>query len=170
MRRVINQAMLMVLLAALIGCRKEESLVDSAEQNRIADSVQALLRPNSRVILYSLDPVVYEEPAPAGTEMFRGYRVLGRAEITEAGEREGLLKALSESARNNRGVVALCFNPRHGLHIEGGDAPVDLAICFECLQVYPSGFNGDKGFIISEAPEPLFDVSLKKHGLPKSKA
>ncbi|HVF72936.1 MAG TPA: hypothetical protein VM940_15140 [Chthoniobacterales bacterium] len=169
MLRAIKQTVLIVILATLAACRKEEPLVDSAEQMRIAGSLQALVRPNARVVLYSLDPNVYEEP-PAGTEIFRGYRVLGRAEITDPAEREGLVKALSESARKNRGVVALCFNPRHGLHIEGGDAPVDLAICFECLQVYPAGFNADKPFIISEAPEPLFDASLKKHGLPKSEA
>jgi hypothetical protein len=168
MTRVIKQTMAIVLLAALTGCRKEEPLVESAEQNRIADSLQVMLRPNSRVILYSLDPIVYEDPAPSGIEMFQGYRVLGRAEISDAGERDGLLKALAESARKNRGVVALCFNPRHALHIEGGSAPIDLTICFECLQVHPSGLNGDKGFIISEAPEPAFDASLNKHGLPKS--
>ncbi len=169
--RVITKAMLVIVLAGCLGCRKTEPpLVDPAAQAQIADAMQALLAPNARMTLYSLHPYLRDDSASPDTDRLHGYRILGRAEITDRAEQRSLLNALADGVRKNRGVVAMCFNPRHALRIEGGFAPIDLVICFECLQIYPHGFNGDKGIVTSEAPEPVFDAALKNHGLPKDKA
>ena len=163
-------AALLVLIATSAFPQEHGSLVDPVAQKALADSLRSLLRPESRVFLYAMDPRLPRGRARKGTEMFHGYRVLGRAEIKDAGEKQVLLDALAEGITGSNGVIAYCFEPRHALRVETGDARVDFNICFECLQIFPHGFNGDKGIPVTRAPEAVFDAALKKHGLRKSKA
>ena len=126
---------------------------------RVARALEKMLASDQRMTLSSLDPD-HGDDSP---------QVLGEAEITGRPEQQALLNALADGVRNNDGSAMLCFNPRHALHIQKGGHIVKLLICFECRQVYPYGFNKDRGFIVSSAPEPVFDAALKRHGLPRSK-
>ena len=72
---------LSMFIAASAFSQDADSVVDSAAQKAIADSMRSLLRPDSRVFLYAMDPRLPRGRAHKRTEMFRGYRVLGRAEI-----------------------------------------------------------------------------------------
>jgi hypothetical protein len=157
--RALRTTSLIILLAGLSGCR-EESLVAN-ELDQLASSA-------SRVVLYSLDPAQRHDNAPHTNTIFHGFGILGRAEITDQQERQALLRALAEGVRNNDGVVAACFRPRHALHIEHAGRRIDLTICFECFSVQTHGFNQGKGFMTSERPESTFDEALKRHRLPKS--
>jgi hypothetical protein len=163
-------ATVVILLTATALAREDKPLVDPAKQKQIADSLHSLLQPTSRVFLYSVNPAPYKESARSRTEMFHGYQVLGRVEITDTKEKQALLDALCEGVRNNDGMVIFCFNPRHALRIENTGSRVDLTICFECQQIVPHGFNHDRGIVLSREAEVVFDRSVRKHGLPKPKA
>ena len=163
-------AALLVLVAASAFSQDQGSPVDPVAQKTLADSLRSLVRPDSRVFLYAMDPRLPRGRARKGTEMFHGYRVLGRAEIKDAAEKQALLDALGEGITSSNGIIAYCFEPRHALRVETGDARVDLNICFECLQIFPHGFNGDRGIPVTRGPETVFDAALKKHGLRKPKA
>jgi hypothetical protein len=94
---------------------------------------------------------------------------LGYAEITDRAEQRELITALASSARHGWGGM-LCHNPRHGLYVEAGTTTVTLSICFECENVYswgPGYTPADVGgFIITDAPESVFNAALKRHGVP----
>lgn len=108
----------------------------------------ALLRDAAALELMALDP---SPPTPADLAdpaRFHGYRVLGRATVTDPATRLALLDLLARGARENDGTVAACFNPRHGVRAELGGRTAELVICFECLswQVFGDGArvaNGD---------------------------
>src|ERR1700730_8321568 len=127
MKRTLTATLVMLLTASAFA-RENKPLVDPVEQKRIADSLHSLLQPSSRVFLYSVNPPPYKDSAPSRTEMFHGYQVLGRAEITDTKEKQGLLDALCEGVRNNDGMVMFCFNPRHALRIQTAGSRVDLTI------------------------------------------
>lgn len=116
----------------------------------------------------SLDPtnalrVEGDPEAPPGNN-FHGYRELGRVAITDPAVRKRLNEALQEGARANTGMAALCFDPRHGIHLVHGGKETDLVICFHCLQVQVHGEG--EGFLSMGSPEPVFDDVLTKAGVP----
>jgi hypothetical protein len=126
--------------------------------------------------LLVLHPYPYsEEGRPQGpAEDFHEYKVLSRAELTLADdERHGSTIAqtvalLQKSMRENSTTVAACFNPRHGLRFATGDGPVDLVICFECLQFHrhdPDG--GQSGSRLSSNHQGALDALFAAHGLTK---
>ena len=161
-------AVLLVLIAASAFPQDHDSGVDPVAQKALSDSVRSLLRPESRVFLYAMHPELPRGRARKRADLFHGYRVLGRAEIKGASEKQALLDALAEGITSSDGGIAYCFEPRHALRIQTGDARLDLNICFECLQIFPHGFNGDRGIPVTRSPEAVFDAALKKHGLRKS--
>lgn len=97
----------------------------------------------SRFVLQ--DPEVFEILAldPGGFGMvedgFHGYEVLGRAPLEDPGDRARLVALLEQGVNESDGMVAACFNPRHGIRTEREGERVDVVICFECLQIVVHG-------------------------------
>lgn len=147
----------------------------SVGQWRVANNLEKLLRSNPRIILYSIDAAFrkpWELKKGWEREPYKAPSVLGYAEITDRAEQRALITALASSARH-AGSSALCHNPRHGLYIETGTSTSDLSICFECSNVYPFGSHDHMGpfadvgsFAITDAPESVFNATLKRHGVP----
>jgi hypothetical protein len=145
-------------------------------QNRIPDVIERLFDKAALFELYSLDP---ERKIGADGKIlevkngFHDWQVLGKTEVKAGAERARLVAALRESAEDNFGMAAACFNPRHGLRLKSGGQSVDLVICFECLQVqvFVNGKEGG-GFLITGDSQKHFDAVLKAAGvrLPKSAA
>ncbi len=93
--------------------------------------------------------------------------MLGRTTVADQATRQTLNGALRAGARENRGAVALCFKPRHGVHVVHEGKAYDLVICFEWMQTQV--FDGERrveGFLASEAPQPVFDEVLRAAGVP----
>lgn len=131
-------------------------------------ALEKLAAAPSKMVLYSLDPgqLVHNEAIQTQT-VFHGYDILGRADITDVNEQRALIRALASGVRESDGHTAiLCFNPRHGLHVEENGKSVDFVICFECLQVHAHGFELGDSFLITDAPRPTFDDSLQRHQIP----
>ncbi|MEJ7732513.1 MAG: hypothetical protein WKG00_25320 [Polyangiaceae bacterium] len=91
----------------------------------------AVLAGADSLVLYKLDP----ERAQTGPDAFHGFRILGRTPVS-ATSRGAVVALVDGMIRDSDGVVAKCFDPRHGISARKGDATVDLVICFECYQMY----------------------------------
>jgi len=144
----MRSASTLLLVLLLCGC---------SQKARLAAAITKLSDTPSKFVLYSLDPgpLVHDESIATAT-VFHGYDILGRAEITDPDER---------GARESDGSIGLCFNPRHGLHVEQNGGSVDFVICFECLQVHAHGFQPGSEFLTSALPQNTFDDSLRSHQL-----
>jgi|SRR5438309_9023117 len=153
----MRSASTLLLVLLLCGC---------SQKARLAAAITKLSDTPSKFVLYSLDPgpLVHDESIDTAT-VFHGYDILGRAEITDPDERRALVRALARGARESDGSIGLCFNPRHGLHVEQDGGSVDFVICFECLQVHAHGFQPGSEFLTSALPQNTFDDSLRSHQL-----
>ncbi len=134
-------------------------------QNRIPEQVEQLLSKCETFELYSLDPKREfdgEGKLVPVKDGFHRWKVLGKTEVKDKGEQKKLADTLRLAAEDNFGMVAGCFNPRHGIRLKGDGKTVDLVICFECLsvEVYVDG-EAKKGFLTTDEPQKEFDRVLK---------
>ena len=63
---------------------------------------------------------------------------------------------------------ALCFNPRHGIHVRLGKNAEDVVICFECGQIYFYGLRDGKMPVFG-TPASAFNRVLSDAHVPLSK-
>lgn len=142
-----------------------------AKQNQLSPETRRVLDSAERFVLLSLDPThpgLRSESAAPPTETFHDYGVLGRTEIRSAEERTELLRALYKGIADSDGMVAACFNPRHGISASLGDETVDLVICFECLSIQTH--HKQAGDVhTTQSPQPTFNRALERAHLPIAK-
>jgi hypothetical protein len=144
---------LLVLGTLALPCRAGE----------VPAATKAILEKAEQIEVYSLWPANDKEK---GKEFFHEYPILGKVVVKDAKTRKALIAAIEKGAKENEGVAANCFMPRHGVRATAGGKTLELVICFQCLQV--KGYLGDKadaGFLISKSPEPTFDKILKDAGV-----
>ncbi len=130
-----------------------------------------VLDKGDRFFLLAIDPdseFRLNPSLPRPKEIFHDFGVLGKAEIKDMTQREALLKALYQGIAESDGMVAACFNPRHGISASLGDETVDLLICYECQSIRVYAKNG-KGVCTSSSPVGVFNQALVKAGLPLAK-
>lgn len=152
-RLMLMLALTLALIGAIGCCTK---------MNPVANLEQA-----TSITLYSIDGNHYPQDEiarrPANAEIFHGYPVLGKIELTDAADRKTLLSELRRGIEANEGTVAGCFIPRHALRATEASGTVDYVICFQCMQinVYENGKSGTN-MLTTAAPQPAFDAILKK--------
>lgn len=166
LRVAIGLVCLAVLVVALLaGAVWHSRWQYQQKKDRLAREVEAMNRPEDRVVLYSLDPKTWEQKNLPEESKFHGYAIRGSAEILDPAERSRLFTSLGEGIRNVR-FVAMCFDPHHGLRIVQGDKTIDLVLCFGCQQGKIHNYPGIKEFSVSGTPWKVFDTALRNHGLP----
>jgi hypothetical protein len=136
----------------------------AADGNRIPADFQAALEKAEHFELLSLDP---KRPEKAPADAFHGWSVLGKTTVKDAEVRKKVVAAFEKGVRENSGIAAACFNPRHGIRLTNDKKTLDLVICFECFQV--QAFVADKraaGFLVTGSPQALFDDVLKDAKVP----
>lgn len=113
--------------------------------------------------LYSLDPA---RGGPKPKVAFHGWKVLGKTAVKDKKTREKLIVALGKGMAENDGVVAGCFNPRHGIRAVKNGKTVDLVICFECYSFQI--FEGKKASnaLTTRSPAPTFNKVLTDAKVP----
>jgi hypothetical protein len=114
--------------------------------------------------LYSLDPTRQTDPPK---DAFHGWKVLGKTTVKDADTRKKLLAALEKGAKDNDGIAAACFNPRHGVRVKAEGKTIDLVICFECFSA--SVYAGDErtaSFLTTASPQPALDKVLTDAKVP----
>ena len=154
---IIALAPLAILYAA--------ALVNGAyEENKIPDHLQTILENAEQFDLLSLDPKDSKEKPKNN---FHGWRVLGKTTVRDAETRKKLLAAFKKGVAENKGEVARCFNPRHGIRVTHDGKILDFVICFECYQVHAfAGDKQDKSFLVTDSPQATFDNVLKEANVP----
>ncbi len=110
--------------------------------------------------LYSLYPRLSEDE-------FYSHRILGHAPVVDPAMRKQLSDALRKAARESKGEMMACFEPRHGIRVTNHGQVTDFVICFECLQV--AVWRDGKQiayFTISGSQASVFNAAVLKLGLP----
>jgi len=156
-----------VLVIAMLAPLAAGALASAAEKNQIPDDLKTILEKADKFELLSLEPEHLKEKPADG---FHGWKVLGRTTVKDAETRKTLLAAFEKGVEENKGEVARCFDPRHGIRATHGDKTVELVICFECYQV--KAFAGEgalKGFLVTGSPQPAFDKVLTDAKVPLAK-
>jgi hypothetical protein len=134
-------------------------------RNVIPAIAAAILEQADQFELLSLNPDHQQKPAEGD---FHGYGILGTALIKDIETRKELVSTFKKAVTENQGMVAACFNPRHGIRVARNGKHADFVICFECGQVYVSGDVQGK-FLITSSAQPLFDSVLRSSGVPVAK-
>ena len=132
------------------------------DSNHIPYPAREILEHADRFELLSLSPEHLREPAKND---FHGFRVLGQTSITSTEIRRKLVAAFELGVSENDGVIAACFNPRHGIRVVHRGKQADFVICFECRQVRVVG-EGAGEFLVSNSPQPVFDKVLGDAHVP----
>jgi hypothetical protein len=167
-------------LLALAGCNVKSPEVNNTEaqrleriaDERIPSQVRSALEKADQFVLLSLDPKMdmMQDQREIPKDNFHGWKVLGRTEIKDASTRRKLIAAFRKGVADHDGSIAKCFLPRHGLHLVHEGKPMDLVICFECLQVeVHCGEKEETGFLISKSPLSVFNEVLLQAGIPLPK-
>lgn len=135
--------------------------------DKLTDDAKAVLEAPDTVELVALHPYPWDEGEPASEEeAFHGYKVLGRADATDAVDARQAVALVYEAVAEHPDMYAACFNPRHGLRATKGDDVLDLVICFECLQMHvfvPSGERRSAG--VADGPEARMTALYERYGL-----
>lgn len=143
--RKILLMMIIVALAAWILCQGTSNPIRLALAGVPFDTSYALKHAD-QFILYSLEPYLDSHSKLADKsihppEQFHGHDIVGIMEITNKDERKELLHELFTCIPNRPpSMIAMCFNPRHGIRVIRDGKTVDLLICFECrgMRIYGS--------------------------------
>jgi hypothetical protein len=169
---MIRFSALLLLTALLLKGAHGADDTFRSDQNHIAATIQKFQASKIKLFLYSLDPNdlrIYTGKFPENSDkVFHRFPILGRTEITSAGEKTDLLKSFAKGILESDGSVASCFNPRHGIRIITGTTTNDFVICFECLGVHAYNFNSDKGFLTSSSPNKVFNKLLDEYHIKKA--
>jgi len=161
-----HTALVVATVAALLA---GTALAAPKEENKVPDEVKAILDKADSFELYSLDPNFLKDVKDG----FHGFKVLGKTEVKEADTRKALVAATVKGAAENKGEVARCFEPRHGIRLTRDKKTVDLVICFHCAQVRVYAHGAEKAtgeFLTTNSPQPTFDMVLRDAKVPLPKA
>lgn len=114
--------------------------------------------------LLSLQP---EPPLESPEHGFHGYKVLGKCQILGEDKRKVIVKAFEAGVKEEKGLIAACFEPHHGLRVTRNRKSVDFVICFEYFYAYIYiNSKLSNGFRITCSPRPVFDKELREAGVP----
>jgi hypothetical protein len=134
--------------------------------DELSQEFRDILFQASSIEIVALNPDWPTEETRNDPSTLHGYTVRGRSTISDRDLRLELLEALGAGARENNGMVAACFNPRHALIAEYEGKLCEIIICFECLtfQVW-DGSERIETVDLSETPRTTFDHIFIDAGL-----
>jgi len=156
-----QRALGIVFITILCGCGGFHSAT-----NGTATSIPESL------ILYSLDGNDRVTTDDATTsegsttkELFHGFTVLGKLEITDSDKRVEVMRSLLRAIERSDGKVASCFWPRHGIRVVENSKTIDYVICFQCLrlEIHEDGNESTKP--VTRDPQQNWNRILKTVGV-----
>jgi hypothetical protein len=163
------QSLVICIIFVFAGCNR----AFKQEQASTADRVEKIPVLKVQLFLYSLNPHDerrFDRSLPENSDqLFHGFPILGRVEMTSVQEKEKLLTAFARGIRKSNSLEYACFDPRHGIRIISEGATNDFVICFECQQVESFGFDSTQGFLISSSPRSTFDGFLDEYKIEKAR-
>lgn len=162
MKRKIGLAFL--VLALVLGVLF--FIHNTTEANALPPDVEQIFKKADKLTLISLEP----SPGYKGAKAFHGYEMLGQITVDKEKEREKLIGAFFKGISENKGLVAGCFIPRHGLRASHNGKTVEVVICFQCMSmlVYMDGKQA-KSILTTSSPQPTFNALLIEAKVPLPK-
>ncbi len=151
-------ASLWLLLAA---CSSSGSPSDPV----VAAAVEEILAGPDSFELLTLEPLPLMAGATTEGRVFHGYEVIDAAALDEDAQRTALIGLVKRGIQKSDGMVAACFNPRHGLHVTRGGQAADFVICYECLSLDVHGPRGQENHTTIEGVQPGVDRVFGTVGL-----
>src|SRR5262245_45403967 len=130
------QSLAVLILAGLSFGAGAKHISNKEKKLQLPKSAGSILKKAERSEHYSLDP---HAPTLNPGKGFHGWKVLGKTLIKEKKVQEKIMSALARGIAEQRGAIADCFKPRHGIRAVLKKEKVDLVICFECFQVLVLG-------------------------------
>ncbi len=154
----------------LLGSCSTESGPEGPVPLLIQEPARSIAANADTWMLLALDPSFPEEGTDPDT-LFHGHAILGAVNVSDADAIRRLSEALNQGIEANDGMVAGCFNPRHGISVATDEGSVDLSICFECLQIYVYGPGGERVETVLTMSEPssVFNGIYRDAGLTIAK-
>jgi hypothetical protein len=150
-----SQSLIFLVLAGLLaGCSRHP--LDS-------------LASSQQFTLYSIDGRDFKEmekgEPPKTDEQFHGYPVLGKVDITDAGQRRELTAALRDGMNRSDGTMMKCFWPRHAIRFVKDGETQDYVICFQCQQLELRSGSAKVVKAITKEPQAVLDKMLTDAGI-----
>lgn len=138
------------------------------QKNKLPEEAKKILEKAESLELYSLDPDGSRR-GPKPKNNFHGWKILGKTTIKKAEDRQKLLQSLERGIRANSGIVAGCFNPRHGIRATLKNETVDVVICFQCFSMQVVQGKKTRNVLTTGLPAPTFNKILTAAKVPLPK-
>ena len=136
-------------------------------QKSLPAEAHTILENSSQLTLFSVEP---RENWGRKRPNFHFHAILGQTVISQPETKRALLASLYDGfvPGDAPGIMAGCFNPRHGIRATQHGKTVDLLICFSCHQfeLYVNDHHIEHQKFVTGAPRPLFDQVLAAAGVP----
>ena len=163
------RVLLLICCGLLASCQTPDPGVGPLQvdfDGELSAEMGHILFSDTSLELIAVNPDWPTKESKADPSTLHGYTVRGRAMLEGREVRLELLNALAAGARENNGMSAACFNPRHAIVAEVDGKICELIICFECLacQVW-DGTERVANIDISETPRATFDRIYSAAGL-----
>src|SRR5262249_1520099 len=122
---------------------------------------------SQQYVLYSLQPLPmgFDAEERNAVTTFHGFRILGQTPIRDAKVKSRLLAAFYDGIGSSDGMVAGCFNPRHGIRAGQSPKSLDIVVCFQCEQIEIHDEHGKRTVPITRSPQPVLDRILSEAGV-----
>ncbi len=128
-----------------------------------------------KFVLYAIEPMQMQLAPPKSKTPFLpnsvdGYKITGKAVITDRSEQERLIASAfytatpsTRSARLDIGMA--CFNPHHALRLVKNKRVIDVIICFGCgnTQIWENGEQKTGDLPANRDAEEYVASVLRKH-------
>jgi len=139
-------------------------LVPPAVDNEIPKGAREAFEKAAEFDLYSLDPSQGRKNEGGGS--FHGWKVLGKTTLKGA-DAKTVREAVEKGRKDSNGLVAACFNPRHGIRFTVDRKTYDFVLCYECLsaEVYDGGDELGR-FLTTSGPADTLNKVLRAAKVP----
>jgi hypothetical protein len=161
-RRLLMVRVLLAGVVAVLLILPSARADEKDDPYKIPADAKAILEKAESFELLSLEPRTARE---VPKESFHGWKVLGK-KIDKAEVRKQLVEAFEKGVTENKGDMARCFLPRHGIRVTHDGKSAAFVICFQCNQVrvYVGG-EAERVIHVSDSPAEVFNKVLKDAGV-----
>lgn len=164
----IRTTLSLLFVSVLASCQGVQRAEFPDLDGRLSSAAQELLQDADELEIMALHPSPHSEAGKPtdGVDDFHGYKILGRAAIGATAEQDEVIGHLYRGIIDSGGIVAACFNPRHGIRATRGKESVDFVICYECLSMQVRG-PGDvtENVLTTQEPGATLTEIWARHGV-----
>ena len=108
---------------------------DLVKENKLPPEAEQALRAPGKVTLYSLEPDILPVPRDKALhQVFYNVKLLGQTEL-DGKQSATAIAELKSAIPRWKGLIFMCFSPRHALRVTAKGHTYDFLICYACQQL-----------------------------------